>query len=121
MNRGLNNYEIIESMNSCNTVEDDLIFSFNFDSIVDNKYLDIYNIHYGEIIDITSSNENPICCDCEISSSEISACKGSTVDITTNSILEPLWDDGSNSIVYSPLIFSDTTISVIFLDSGNVI
>lgn len=112
---------IIELYTNCEVYELNPIINFDFDNIINDLIID-NNSNYSAINNGANlSNDVPICCDCEILSSEISACKGSTVDITTNSILEPLWDDGSNSIVYSPLIFSDTTISVIFLDSGNVI
>ena len=113
--------EINDLSNNCEFILAEPILYLPFDNLENGEFDDVaggYSIsNYGA----SQSSDNPICCDCEVSSSETSACKGSTVDITTNSILEQLWDDGSNSIVYSPLIFGDTTISVIFLDSGNVV
>lgn len=119
--RALENNEIVMSMNECNYNANGLLFSFNFDSIINSEFEDSYGIHYGEIIDISLSTDNPVCCDCQISTNDTTVCKSEEVIVTSNSNLDYLWPDGSTTNSFSIYAFNDTTIQLIFTDNGNII
>jgi len=121
-NRDLSNSEIFHNMNTCIPNMNSLEFSFDFDSIINGEFADYTSVYDGEILDISIDTISPICCDCQISTPDTTICPGDIVTITTQSILNPLWDNGDTTSSLVVSTNTDTTITLYFLDnSGSVI
>ena len=88
----------------------------------DNEFEDQTGTYRGTINSITLDTLTPLCCDCQITNPDTTICPGDIVTITTQSILNPLWDNGDTTSSLVVSANTDTTITLYFLDnSGNII
>ena len=121
-NRALTLSEIQQYMNQCVINDTDLLLYYDFDEIVNNEFEDQTGTYDGAIISIALDTLVPLCCDCQISNPDTTICPGDIVTITTQSTLNPLWDNGDTTSSLVVSTNTDTTITLYFLDnSGSVI
>ena len=121
-NKALVQTEIQQNMNKCLINDSSLILYYDFDEIVGWEFLDQTGTYGNDIFDISLDTISPICCDCQINTSDTTICPGDVVTITTSSTLNPLWDNGDTASSIVVLVNTDTTITLYFLDNlGSVI
>ena len=118
-NRALSLSEIQQYMNQCVINDTDLLLYYDFDVIVNNEFEDQTGTYDGTIINITLDSLVPLCCDCQISNPDTAICPGDIVTITTQSTLNPLWDNGDSTSTLVVSAYTDTTITLYFLDNNN--